>query len=204
MNIVQRNLRNWLDQSLANSPGVPSYQIGNTDPRLQLDTCNDMQISLPAGYRLVGKTMLRVQCINGASWSVSIPVQVSITVTYLVAARPLAANQEIHEGDLSPQQGDLANLPGSVIMDPTQALGRTLNSAIAAGNPLRREMLRAPLVIQQNQKVRLIFRDGDIEIINEGTALSSAMEGQTVRVKTNNSQTVQGIATANGAVKVSN
>lgn len=202
MAALQREVRQWLDDSLANSPGTPSYQISALDSRLRLDACRDMQVSLPAGNRLVGRSLLRVQCIDGASWSVSVPVQISISVTYYTAARPLAANQEIRAGDLAPQQGDLASLPGSVVLDPAQAVGRTLNSAIAAGNPLREEMLRGPTVIQQNQKVRVIFREGGIEVMNEGTALNNAQEGQPVRVKVSNGQTVQGAARADGSVEV--
>ncbi|MDR3412886.1 MAG: flagellar basal body P-ring formation chaperone FlgA [Formivibrio sp.] len=202
MAAIQETARNWLDQSLANSPGIASYDIGTLDNRLHLDACRNMEVSLPPGYRLLGKTMLHIKCIAGAGWSISLPVQVSITVTYFVAARPLAANQEIRDGDMAPQQGDLANLPGSVILDPVQALGRTLNSSIAAGNPLRQEMLRSPVVIQQHQKVRVVFRENGVEVINEGTALSNAQEGQPVRVKVSNGQTVQGIARANGMVDV--
>lgn len=202
MAALQREVRQWLDDSLANSPGTPSYQISALDSRLRLDACRDMQVSLPAGNRLVGRSLLRVQCIDGASWSVSVPVQISISVTYYTAARPLAANQEIRAGDLAPQQGDLASLPGSVVLDPAQAVGRTLNSAIAAGNPLREEMLRGQTVIQQNQKVRVIFREGGIEVMNEGTALNNAQEGQPVRVKVSNGQTVQGAARADGSVEV--
>ncbi|MBS1154871.1 MAG: hypothetical protein H6R07_795 [Proteobacteria bacterium] len=201
---IQRMARNWLDQSLANSPGIASYQLGALDSGLRLDACRDMQVSLPPGYRLIGKTMLRIQCIDGASWSISQPVQVSINVTYIAAARPLAANHEITDGDINPQQGDLANLPGSVILDPAQALGRTLNSSVAAGNPLRQEMLRSPVVIQQHQKVRVLFRADGIEVMNEGTALANAQEGQPVRVKISNGQTIQGIARANGTVEVGN
>lgn len=201
---IQRAARSWLDQSLANSPGIASYQLGALDNGLRLDVCRDMQVSLPAGYRLVGKTMLRVQCIDGASWSISLPAQISINVTYIVAARPLATNHEITEGDINPQQGDLASLPGSVILDPAQALGRTLNSSIAAGNPLRQEMLRSPVVIQQHQKVRVLFRADGIEVMNEGVALANAQEGQPVRVKIGSGQTIQGIARANGTVEVGN
>ena len=202
MAIVQRHVRDWLDQSLANTPGIPSYQIGNMDSKLRLDACQEMLVSLPAGYRLVGKTMLRVQCVSGASWSVAIPAQISIQVQYQTAARPLAANQEIREGDLQQRQGDLATLPGSVILDPAQAIGRVLNSAIAAGNPLRQEMLRNPVVIQQNQKVRILFRENGLEVMNEGIALANAQDGQAVRVKIGNGQTVVGIARTNGLVEV--
>lgn len=199
---IRKSVQSWLDQALVNSPGTSSYKIGEPDARLRLDACNDMQIGLPSGYRLLGKTMVRVQCISGATWSFSIPVQISINVTYYAAARPLASGQEIRDGDIAPQQGDLGTLPGSVVLDPSRAIGRTLNSPVAAGNPLRQEMLRGQTVIRQHQKVRLIFRNDGIEILNEGTALSNATEGQPVRVKVGSGQTVQGTARADGSVDV--
>lgn len=202
MKKLENIVADWLDQSLANSPGTASYQIGQIDSRIRLDACKNVQIALPSGYRLLGKTMLRVRCIDGARWAISVPVQVAIHLTYYVAARPLRANAEINAGDLAPQEGDLATVTGSVILDPNHAIGRILNSAVAAGNPIRQEMLRKPLVIKQRQKVKIIFRSGVIEVVNEGSALSNAMEGEPVRVQVSNGQTVSGIARADGSVDV--
>ncbi|STQ90964.1 flagella basal body P-ring formation protein FlgA [Iodobacter fluviatilis] len=200
---IQRAAQQWLDQSLANSNGVPSYQLSQIDKRIQLAPCKQYDVGLPSGYRLLGNTMLRIQCVDGASWGINLPVKVSLLVTYYTAARPLSGNQEIGTGDLSAQQGDLGTLPGSVIMDPSQAVGRVLNTAVASGKPLRSEMLRAAMVIQQNQKVRVIYRDDVIEVANEGIAMNNAAEGQSVRVRVGTRQIIQGIATATGSVDVS-
>jgi flagella basal body P-ring formation protein FlgA len=201
---IERAAKGWLDISLANSTGIPGYQLGKLDSRIQLAPCKQYDVSLPSGYRLLGNTMLRIQCTEGASWGINLPVKVTLQVTYYVAARPLSGNQEVGSGDILAQQGDLGALPGSVILDPAQAIGRTLNSAVAAGKPLRQEMLRASMVIQQNQKVRLLYRDNGIEVANEGIAMNNAAEGQTVRVRVGTRQIVQGIATATGDVDVSN
>jgi len=199
---IEHAVSAWLDQSLLNSPGKVSYQITPIDARLRLAPCQEYDIGLPPGYRLAGKTMVRVACVGGASWRINVPVHVSIKATYYIAARPLAAGKEIREGDLQAQEGDLASLPGSVVLDPANALGRVLNSAVAAGNPVRLEMLRAPIVIVQNQRVKVRFREGNIEIANEGVALSSAQEGQAVRVKVGNGQVITGTARGNGVVDV--
>ncbi|KAF0813267.1 Flagella basal body P-ring formation protein FlgA [Andreprevotia sp. IGB-42] len=199
---IQRAVGDWLDAQLANSQGLSSYQIGQIDTRLKLDACNAFDIQLPNGYRLVGNTMVRVRCVDGAAWGVNVPVKVSIQSTYYVASRPLQAGKEIGPGDLVAQQGDLALLPGSVILDPTQAMGRTLNSAVASGGVVRAEMLRAAMVIQQNQRVKVLYRDGGLEVSNDGTALQAAAEGQVVRVRVGTSQIVQGIARSNGVVEI--
>lgn len=191
MKILQSTVRDWLDQSLANSPGTASYQVGALDPNLHLPACRDMQVSLPSGYRLLGRTQVRVQCAAGATWAVSVPVQVSILVTYFVAARPLAANQKSAQGP----DGTRRRSGQSARLSRTgRAANRfiALNSLVAAGNPVRQEMLRSPIVIRQDQKVRILFplrRDRDLQ---RSTALNNTQEGQPVRVKVNNGQTIQG------------
>lgn len=202
MSQVLRTVAQWLDASLANAQGQSSYSVGKVDSRLRLDPCQQMEVSLPSGQRLIGNVLLRVRCTAGATWSLNVPVQVSLVMTYYTAARPLAANQTIQDQDLLPQQGDLANLPGSVILDPAMAIGRTLNSAVAAGQPVRREMLRAAMVIQQNQKVRVVYRQDGVEIVNDGIAQAAATEGSPVRVRVSNGTIVTGIARASGEVEV--
>ncbi|WP_028454667.1 flagellar basal body P-ring formation chaperone FlgA [Chitinilyticum litopenaei] len=199
---IQRTVARWLDNALAAVPGNASYSIGKVDSRLRLDACSSMEVSVPSGQRLVGNVLLRVRCTGGASWSLNVPAQISMQVTYFTATRPLAANQTIDAQDLAAQQGDLANLPGSVILDPAHAIGRTLNTAVPAGQPLRREMLRAAIVIQQNQRVRVVFRQDGMEIANEGTALANATEGSPVRVRVGNGSVISGIARASGEVEV--
>ncbi|GGP19106.1 flagellar basal body P-ring formation chaperone FlgA [Silvimonas iriomotensis] len=199
---VQRNAASWLDQQLSQYQGQSSYSFGKLDSRLRLDACNAMDVKAAPGYRLAGNSMLRVTCVDGATWAVNLPVKISVQATYYVAAKPLAAGHQLADGDLAPQQGDLGQLPGSVILDPANALGRTLSTAVAAGGAVRSEMLRAPIIIQQGQKVRVLMRVGEIEVSNDGYAMNNASEGQNVRVRVGTSTIVQGIARADGAVLV--
>ncbi|WP_169307340.1 flagellar basal body P-ring formation chaperone FlgA [Chitiniphilus eburneus] len=199
---VQDAVANWLDVQLAPTPGA-SYRLGEIDNRLRLDGCLQLDLQLPQGYRLVGKTMVRVRCIEGARWAVNYPVTVSILATYYVAARPLASGRTLQMGDLAPQQGDLAQLPGSVILDPAMAVGRVLNSAVSQGGALRGEMLRAATSVRQNQRVRVVFHLDGLEVTNEGVALNNAAVGEVVRVRVGNNQIVSGVALENGRVQAS-
>ncbi|GGP24315.1 flagellar basal body P-ring formation chaperone FlgA [Silvimonas amylolytica] len=199
---IQRTAASWLDQQLSQYQGQSSYVFGKLDSRLRLDACNAMDVKAAPGYRLAGNSMLRVTCVDGAMWAINLPVKISVQATYYVAAKPLAAGHELVDGDLAPQQGDLGQLPGSVILDPSSALGRTLSAAVAAGAAVRAEMLRAPIIIQQGQKVRVLIRVGDIEVSNDGYAMNNASEGQNVRVRVGTSTIVQGIARPDGSVQV--
>lgn len=200
--VITQEVNDWLSAALSNSPGAVAFEARPIDSRLKLDGCKQREIGMPSGYRLVGNTMLRVKCIDGANWSFNLPVKISITVNYAVAARPLAANQELNAGDIAMQQGDLGALPGSVILDPNSVLGRALNSPVAAGQALRQEQLRAAMAITQNQKVKIIFRQDGIEITNEGIAMSSAAEGQPVRIRLDKGKIITGTAQQGGIVEM--
>lgn len=202
MSGVQRTAADWLETQLNQGPNPGTYTFGKVDARLRLEACERMDVQVAPGYRLAGKSMLRVRCVQGASWAVNLPVAISVQATYYVAARPLAAGHTLTEGDLNPATGDLGALPGSVVLDPNEALGRTLATAVAAGAPVRNEMLRAALVIQQGQKVRVTYRSDTLEISNDGVALNNASAGQTVRVRIGQSTIVQGLARDGGLVEV--
>jgi flagella basal body P-ring formation protein FlgA len=203
LSVITHEVNDWLNASLSNSPGAVSFEVRAIDARLKLDDCKRRDISLPPGYRLVGNTMLRVKCIDGASWGFNLPVKISIMVNYAVAARPLAANQELTVNDVAMQQGDLGTLPGSVVLEPNLIVGRTLSSPVAAGQPLRQEQMRASMAIMQNQKVKIIYRKDGIEVTNEGIAMNSAAEGQPVRIRLDKNKIITGIALQGGIVDIS-
>jgi hypothetical protein len=72
---------------------------------------------------------------------VYVPVQVRIAGTYLVTARQLTPGQIVAAPTCSPQSGDLGALPASVLTDPAQAIGKTVRNGVAAGQPLRSDLL---------------------------------------------------------------
>lgn len=74
--------------------------------------------------------------------------------------------------------------------------------SIAAGRPLRADMLRQPIVIQQNQTVKLVSRGAGFQVSNEGRALTNGLEGQIVQVRLASGQVVSGVARTGGIVEI--
>ena len=70
--------------------------------------------------------------------------------------------------DVLAQSGDLGALPASVLTDPTQAIGKTVRNGIAAGQPLRSDLLTAAWAVQQGQSVKLLSTGAGFTISNEG------------------------------------
>jgi flagella basal body P-ring formation protein FlgA len=157
---------------------------------------------LPTGAKPWGRTNVAVRCQLEQSWSIFLPVHIRVVTDYLVAARPLAQGQTVTAGDLARREGDLSDLPTGVLTDERQAVGRTASMSIAAGRPLRADLLRQPVVVQQNQSVKVVSQGAGFQVANEGRALNNGVEGQIVQVRLNSGQIVSGVARPGGIVAI--
>jgi flagella basal body P-ring formation protein FlgA len=161
-----------------------------------------MDASLPAGAKAWGRTSVAVRCQSEHGWTIFLPVHIRVVTDYLVSALPLAQGQTIVANDLTRQRGDLSDLPAGILTDEREALGRTILMSIGSGRPLRADMLRQPIVVQQNQTVKVVSRGPGFQATNEGRALNNGQEGQVVQVRLANGQMVSGIARAGGVVEI--
>lgn len=199
-------LRQQVEQFLLNQsaslPGKVSVSAMAIDSRLKLAGCDNLQMSLPTGSRIWGRTSVGVRCNAPQVWTVYVQANVQVMADYLIAAGPLTQGHIITEQDLIKGQGDLAKLPPGVFTDTSQAVGRAVYVPLSAGTVLRQEMLRVLPVVQQGQKVVLNTIGDGFKVSAEGTALSNAGEGQRVKVKVGNGQVVSGLARQGGLIEV--
>lgn len=200
---IQSAVSEYLAAQTGGLPGQVENSVGSLDPRLALPACPATEVFTPPGARLWGRTNVGVRCASPA-WTIYVPVTVRVTGTYLVTARPLAPGHVMTVTDISAATGDLTLLPAGIAQDPAQVLGRSLAGSLAAGQPVRTDGLRAPLVIQQGQAVKLVSKGRGFEVTAEGKALTQGLLGQVVQVRSPSGQTVSGIARSSGIVEVNN
>ena len=196
-------LDSYLRTQTQGLPGQVTYSIGQLDARTQMKPCNAFEPFLPAGSRLWGKATLGVRCLGPSVWTIYLPVQVNISGTYLITARPIAAGQLLGNDDIATRSGDLSALPANILTDEAQAIGKSAKNRIAAGQPLRSDFLLAPWAVQQGQSVRLVSKGSGFSVSSEGKALNNASDGQVVQVRAASGQTISGIARPGGMVEVS-
>ncbi len=199
---IMATVDEYLRVQTSGLPGQVEYNVGAVDPRLTLPACATPEAFTPPGARLWGKTHIGVRCASPSAWTLYVPVIVRITGTYLVAARALTPGQTLNTQDYTATTGDLTQLPAGIAQDPAQVLGRTLNGTLAAGQPVRTDLLRAPTVIQQGQSVKLVTKGRGFEVTADGKALSQGVLGQVVQVRSPSGQTIHGIARHGGLVEV--
>lgn len=184
-------------------PGRVQLDVRLSEGRLNLAPCDALEPALASGSRWAGKANVAVRCVAGASWTIYVPVQVSVLGRYVVAARTIAANQPIEVADLTFQSGDLSQIGPGAITAMERATGKSLTVGLAAGQPLRQEALRSSIVMQQGQSVKVVSAGMGFTVSAEGKTLTSAREGQIVQVRTTSNQMVSGVARAGGIVEIS-
>lgn len=188
-------------QQTAHLTGQVSVTVGAIEA-MQLAACAQLQAFMPLGAKLWGNSNIGVRCSQGADWTVYVPVTVRVQAPVVVAARPLPSGRQLVAEDLSLQMAELTQLPAGVISNQEDALGKVLSYGVVAGNPLRQDMLRAPILVRQGQSVRLVAQGAGFKVSSEGRALNNAAIGQQVQVKAQNGQTVSGIVKPDGTVEV--
>ncbi len=184
-------------------PGKVSYTIGKLDSRTQLTPCNVFEPFLPAGSKLWGKATVGVRCLGPSSWTIYVPVQVTVSGNYLISARTMPAGYLISAADIVTRSGDLSTLPPNVVTDQDQAIGKTVKIGLSVGQPLRNDQLIAPWAVQQGQTIKTVSNGPGFSVSSEGKALNNAIAGQVVQVRTSSGQTVSGIARPGGTVEIS-
>lgn len=199
---LNATVEQYLQTQTRGLPGKVSISVGQLDPRLQLTPCAVYDPFLPSGTQLWGKATIGVRCLGPSTWTIYMPVQIRVTGNYVVTARALNPGQALRPEDLLLQSGDLTALPAGILTDREQGVGKVLRNALGGGQPLRSDMLIAPFVIQQGQDVRLVTQGRGFSISNEGKALNNAAEGQVARARTDNGQTVSGIARPGGIIEI--
>ena len=175
-------VRLFVDSEALPGGGDVEVTVGEPDPRLQLAPCRSYEPFVPPGARLWGRTSLGVRCVEGARWTIYLPTQVRVYAQAAVAARALPRNQLLGPDDVRLERVELTALPPGAAFVGELPDGRMTTRALAAGEPLRREFLRLPPVVQAGDAVSIHAGGRGFEIVTEGKALATATEGQSVQV----------------------
>ncbi len=190
----------FVQQESASLPGKVTYQVNDIDQRIALPACARLEAFLPAGSQFIGKTAVGVRCLEKNGWSIFVPVQIKVSLNFLVSARQLPLGHTLQQQDLATQMTEALQTEG--LTDPGQAIGKVLRYGVGAGQVLREDMLRQPFSVTQGQIVSVVvLRDG-FTIHSEGAALGNASEGQNVKVRSSSGRVIGGIARANGVVEI--
>lgn len=105
-----------------------------------------------------------------------------ITVDVPVPARRLQPGEVIGEEDLTSIPMPLARIGAGVVTDPDALIGMAGRRQLAAGRLIQDRAVGAPIVVQRNKPVTLVYEDGPLRLAARGRALQDGGVGDLVRV----------------------
>lgn len=124
---------------------------------------------------------------------------ISAAAESVVPTRTIRANTMIKAQDLTMKSISITG----TFTDPINLVGQESRVALYAGRPIRIIDVGPPAIIERNQIVSLVFRQGGLMISAEGRALARGGAGERIRVMNLASRTtVFGLIRADGTIQV--
>lgn len=183
-----------MEQQALPGGGEVEVIVGEPDSRLALAPCARFEPFIPPGAKLWGRSSLGVRCVEGATWTVFVPVDVRVWSNVQVAARPIARGRPIVSDDVRIDRVDLTRVAGAIYAADESLDGNVAIRAISAGEPLRRDLLRPPPIMAAGDPVKVVYDGTGFAISIDGKALAPAGDGQSVRVATSAGRVLTGVA----------
>jgi flagella basal body P-ring formation protein FlgA len=192
-NDLMAQAKQWLqktvkeNQSSTSTPLRMEVKMGSLDSRLRLASCGKVELYLPVGTRLWGKTRLGMRCLEGSSkWNVFLPVTVKAMGKAWVIRREVAPGALLTQEDLLQVDVDWAEEVSPVLAEQSQWMGQVAIRSLNTGQTLRQSMVRPAQVFQAGAQVRVLAQGQGYQISADGQALSAGVIGQATRVKMEN------------------
>ncbi|POZ61639.1 flagellar basal body P-ring formation chaperone FlgA [Chromobacterium alticapitis] len=170
--IAQRLSEAGLDQAAAQLQLLP--------PRSLPDCASPWEIQA-ADVRAFSRMRFEANC-PASGWRGAFIVRAAVSARVAVAARELRAGETLRPEDVDWAERPIAE-PAELFGRAAPPLGQQLRSALAAGQPLRRRQLQAPLLVKRGGAVRIVARQDGIEVTVSGEAQSDGRQGEIIRVR---------------------
>ncbi|MGS2724150.1 flagellar basal body P-ring formation chaperone FlgA [Porticoccus sp. GXU_MW_L64] len=177
---------------------------GKLDKRLKLEQCGDsLQIFMPPGGKLIGKSTVGVRCTGPSPWTLYVPVTVMAYAEVATANHPLQRGALLTGDDFTMVEQALHQIPAGYMEHYEELVGKELTRTVSAGKTLTRNMLKSPTLIKRGQQVTLIAQQRNFEVRMNGKALANGAVGDRIRVQNLSSKKiVEGTIDKTGAVVV--
>lgn len=182
----------------------PSAKAGHLDSRLRLASCDaPLEAFQPNGGRTLGNTTVGVRCPGSKTWTLYVPVKVSLYGNVVTATRPLSRGMVVHAKDLQVVEKDLARIQASYFTDVSQVEGKQVTRRITMGKPITSAMVKAPRQIERGQRISLVAESGRLAVRMTGEALEDGAAGERIQVRnTSTKRILDGVVLSSTTVQV--
>lgn len=127
-----------------------------------------------------------------------------VMVQVPVPVRQIQPGEILGASDLKTVEIPARRINTFAVTDNDALVGQEVRRLLNAGHPIMAQSIMAPRLVERGEHIRIVFKDGGLNLTATGRALSDAAKGDEVKVvNLSSNQSVVGIATADGTVEVS-
>lgn len=181
-----------------------SVAIAVIAPRARFPACPRPQPYFPGNAQQHwGLVTVGVRCQDGENTQRYVQARVSISVQYWVTSQAVPTNTPLHPSLLQARTGQLGELPRQVIRRLDDLRGRVTSRPLSRGTIVQASLLRTPPLVERRQAVSVEARGSGFHITRPGQALDAGAQGDRIRVRMPNRDTLRAEVIAPGRVTVS-
>ncbi len=144
----------------------------------------DIKADIPSGVRFNAPTavVVAVSTDGRPFTTVSVRFNVKAYQQIVVAARNIAAREELTAENVRSERRDIGKISG-YITDISKVLGLAVRRPLTAGTPLTEASVDKPVVMKRGAAVTILVKAGDMVVAAGGQAMQEGREGELIRVQ---------------------
>jgi len=179
-------------------------KAGHLDSRLRLAECDaPLEAFQPDGGQTLGNTTVGVRCAGSKTWTLYVPVKVSIHENVVVAARPLQKGKQLQQQDLKLVETDISGLRSGYYESLHDVIGKQLTRSVRIGAAITMPVVKDPRQVKRGQSINLIAEAGGLRVQMKGKALADGSSGERIQVRNlSTKRVVEGVVTSATTVMV--
>jgi flagella basal body P-ring formation protein FlgA len=167
----------------------PAFEVAVVKTVPALPACAGTLAVDDVDTRNASRMRFAATCGGAEGWRREVVVRAEVTARVLVAAADVPANRPLREEDVALERRDVT-AARDVLSDPGVVAGMASRRALRAGDLLHRGALVAPTLVKRGDAVRIVAREGGIEVTVPGEALDAGARDETIRVRNTTTGTV--------------
>jgi flagella basal body P-ring formation protein FlgA len=119
-----------------------------------------------------------------------------------ITTRRLMPDEIITDADIEMTELPWQRVHAFAVLSPGDLLGKQVRRMIAQGRPIQMQSVIPPIVESRGEKVKIVLRNGSLQLTTAGKAISDAHLGEDVRVvNLSSNKTIVAVARGDGLVE---
>lgn len=197
----QHVLARLQDSAMLNGAQEYTVEVGQVDSRIQVANCDQPLQAAVHGQWPSAQPLVKVSCNASATWSMYVPVTVSVFHMVATAASTIERGQIVDGSSVALQKQNIMATHGRYYRNVSEVTGQIAKRHLSPGELLGAHNLDMPKAIKRGDEVTISASSGPIGVKMPAVAMSDGRVGQRISVRnTSSKRIIQATVVAPGQV----